>query len=212
MSLLTLSVHLSSLFHSLYSLLYSVPSLRRLTYSTCSIHAEENEHVVLKALQSEEARSQVDSSSPTSRSKQERFTSWRIAPRSEVIPTWSTRGIPKECNQDQALADSLLRSVPGGDTENHGLESLAEGEAHREACNGFFLALFVRDEVEVEGEKKLGEVNDEGLEEDGEDDEEEGDEDEAANKKRKLNRKKKEAKKKRKKAAKEVDAVESGGR
>lgn len=55
----------------------SVPSLHRLVYSTCSIHAAENELVVQRALESEEAT-------------QGKFV---LASRLSVIPTWHRRGL-----------------------------------------------------------------------------------------------------------------------
>jgi len=54
-----------------------VPSLRRLVYSTCSIHAAENELVIQRALESEEAT-------------QGKFV---LARKSSVIPTWHRRGL-----------------------------------------------------------------------------------------------------------------------
>jgi len=56
------------------------PSVKRIVYSTCSIHPAENEHVVSKALESSEAE----------------LVSFRLAPRSEVLSGWPRRGIPKE--------------------------------------------------------------------------------------------------------------------
>jgi putative methyltransferase len=58
----------------------SVPSVQKIVYSTCSIHATENEHVVRSALQSDEARSR----------------SFKLAPRSDVLPTWHRRGQAEE--------------------------------------------------------------------------------------------------------------------
>lgn len=53
------------------------PSVERIVYSTCSIHAVENEHVVFAALRSNEGIGRG-------------FT---LAPRSEVVPTWPRRGL-----------------------------------------------------------------------------------------------------------------------
>lgn len=183
----------------------AVPSLRRFTYSTCSIHAEENEHVVLKALQSAEAKSQSFNPNSTSKAISKKFTPWRVAPRSKVIPTWSTRGIPEECGQDRILADSLVRSTPGGDTSKFDLEALSPGDAHKESCNGFFLALFVRDEIEGEEAGAEAETETDVEDENQGEDEEIEVEGEPNGKKRKLNKKKKDAKKKKRKALKELE-------
>jgi hypothetical protein len=53
-----------------------VPTPHRLTYSTCSTHPTEDEHVVLRALQSPEAIA----------------GGWTLAPRSSVLPNWPRRG------------------------------------------------------------------------------------------------------------------------
>ena len=55
---------------------YTVPSVQKIVYSTCSIHAIENEHVVLTALNSPEAKS-----GPFS-----------LSPRTAVLPAWPRRG------------------------------------------------------------------------------------------------------------------------
>jgi putative methyltransferase len=102
------------------------PNLRRLVYSTCSIHHEENESVVMQALSSDWAKEK----------------GWRLAPLKEVIPTWSTRGLAQHCSGQSEVANSMIRCVPGG----------AVVEGHEEqgnvidlnATNGFFLACFVR--------------------------------------------------------------------
>lgn len=58
-------------------IIYSVPNIQRLVYSTCSIHATENENVVLRALQSSEAKA----------------GNFRLASRDDVIPSWHRRGL-----------------------------------------------------------------------------------------------------------------------
>lgn len=58
----------------------AVPSVRRIVYSTCSVHAIENEHVVREAIKSEEATS----------------GGFRLGRKKEVLPTWERRGIPEE--------------------------------------------------------------------------------------------------------------------
>ena len=58
----------------------AVPSVQRIVYSTCSIHATENEHVVKEALQADECRA----------------GNFRLAPRSMTLPSWHRRGIPDE--------------------------------------------------------------------------------------------------------------------
>jgi hypothetical protein len=61
----------------------SVPAVTRIVYSTCSIHATENEHVVRDALQSTEAQT----------------GSFQLAPRSDVLPAWPRRGFENEAGE-----------------------------------------------------------------------------------------------------------------
>ncbi|KAL5606004.1 hypothetical protein BROUX41_006204 [Berkeleyomyces rouxiae] len=94
----------------------SFPGARRVTYSTCSIHAEENEGVVLAALASEEVRRR----------------GWRILRRSEQVRgmrEWPVRGDLTAARGDEDVAQGCIRSYKG---DGRGLM-------------GFFVAGFVRD-------------------------------------------------------------------
>ncbi|KAG1747086.1 S-adenosyl-L-methionine-dependent methyltransferase [Suillus paluster] len=77
------------------------PRVQRIVYSTCSIHASENEHVVSRALQSDEAKS----------------GSFKLAPRNDVLPKWNRRG-QAEGMIGTGDADSLVRCSPGEDGTN----------------------------------------------------------------------------------------------
>ncbi|KAF8802546.1 S-adenosyl-L-methionine-dependent methyltransferase [Phlegmacium glaucopus] len=77
------------------------PNVKKIVYSTCSIHATENEHVVRDALNSDEAKSAI----------------FLLAPQNEVLPEWVRRGYPDEMDSpDQA--SSLIRCLPGEDATN----------------------------------------------------------------------------------------------
>lgn len=54
--------------------------MQKIVYSTCSIHAIENEGVVKHVLTSEECE----------------LGNFRLAPQNEVLPSWSRRGLPEE--------------------------------------------------------------------------------------------------------------------
>ncbi|KAG2058485.1 williams-Beuren syndrome critical region protein 20 copy A [Suillus hirtellus] len=77
------------------------PYVQKIVYSTCSIHATENEHVISHALQSDEAKR----------------SHFKLAPRNDVLPTWNRRGQPEEM-QGTGDADSLVRCCPGEDGTN----------------------------------------------------------------------------------------------
>ncbi|KAI8146816.1 S-adenosyl-L-methionine-dependent methyltransferase [Fennellomyces sp. T-0311] len=79
---------------------FKFPNAKRVVYSTCSIHAQENEHVVRTVL--------ADNSD---------FT---LAPRESVLSTWARRGLPDEFNgSDQdAMADAVVRTDPTKDLTN----------------------------------------------------------------------------------------------
>ena len=111
---------------------FHFPSARRITYSTCSIYAEENEHVVMKVLGSSVA--------------QER--GWRILRREDQVSgmkAWKIRGKLAACMdivQDESIgkkeiAEACIRCEKG--TE--------------EGTQGFFVAGFVRQLASPESEQ-----------------------------------------------------------
>lgn len=121
-ALATRLANLASLQEHMIRHAMTFPGLERFTYSTCSIHEEENEAVVCQVLASDEA-------------KQGR---WRLAPRSDVLPTWPERGRPAACGGDETRAESMVRCTPGGAVD------VPPGTVHVEASNGFFVCCFVR--------------------------------------------------------------------
>ena len=139
---------------------FAFPAATKVTYSTCSIHAEENEQVVVRALSSKIARER----------------GWKIMRREDQVEgmkKWARRGDPeaskkalqgKESLVDaKVLADACIRCERGTD----------------EGTMGFFVAGFVRDpdadpaETMVENEL-VGGGKEEEEENDEEDDEEWG--------------------------------------
>lgn len=97
----------------------SFPNAKRVTYSTCSIHPEENEQVVIDLLNDSKVKSM----------------NWKLATRDMVIPTWSKRGWKKEFlnarysdEEAEELAGGCIRSSP---KEDGGI--------------GFFVCMLVRD-------------------------------------------------------------------
>ena len=103
------------------------PGLRRLVYSTCSIHHEENEDVVMHALASDVATSR----------------GWTLAPARDVLPSWPTRGLVEHCDGQTEAAASMIRCDPGG-AQSASDKDGAAGSVDMEATNGFFLACFGR--------------------------------------------------------------------
>ncbi|KAJ3917093.1 S-adenosyl-L-methionine-dependent methyltransferase [Lentinula edodes] len=77
------------------------PAVQRIVYSTCSVHAIEDEHVVRAALKSDEALSRH----------------FELAPQSQVLPQWKRRGYSNEMD-DPHHAASLVRCLPGEDATN----------------------------------------------------------------------------------------------
>ncbi len=95
---------------------FKFPAARKITYSTCSIHAEENEMVVQKALEHTLAKGK----------------GWRILKRDEQIRgmrEWPVRGSLEACGQNDELAEACIRANKG---DEHG-------------TMGFFLAGFTRE-------------------------------------------------------------------
>ncbi|KAI0032532.1 S-adenosyl-L-methionine-dependent methyltransferase [Vararia minispora EC-137] len=89
------------------------PAVKKIVYSTCSVHVTEDECVVLQALKSSEATTH----------------GFVLAPRTDVLPTWSRRG-KRDIFLDNEAAESVVRCSPGED-----------------ATNGFFVSCFVRHEA-----------------------------------------------------------------
>ena len=99
---------------------FKFPAARKITYSTCSVHSEENESVVQRALASDIAKQH----------------GWRILRRDEQVRgmrEWPIRGSKVACGENTMLAEACIRAN--------------KGDEH--ATMGFFLAGFVRDRAPV---------------------------------------------------------------
>jgi putative methyltransferase len=140
-------------------------SARRITYSTCSIHGEENEGVVVRALLSDAAKD----------------AGWRIMRRDEQVDgmkRWHRRG-------DLNAVEVALRSSenPEGPLDN---EEVAEAvircdKSSEDGTMGFFVAGFVRGEPNAghstsRGTESKDKVNGEKAAEVGDEDEDEDEE------------------------------------
>ena len=101
---------------------FEFPKARKITYSTCSVHAEENEHVIMKAL-----------GSPIAKRR-----GWGVLRRNEQISgmrVWEIRGDLQACKEVEdgerveQIAEACIRCEMGT----------------KEGTQGFFVAAFVRD-------------------------------------------------------------------
>jgi putative methyltransferase len=115
---------------------FQFPEARKIAYSTCSIYAQENEHVVMKALASSLAKEK----------------SWRILWRTEQVSgmkAWEIRGDIQACKAADSdnvedvdhIAEACLRCEKGTN----------------EGTQGFFVAAFVRDDDRRPVEKLVDE-------------------------------------------------------
>ncbi|CAG8609076.1 17687_t:CDS:10 [Acaulospora morrowiae] len=77
---------------------FKFPTVKKIVYSTCSIYAQENEHVVRRVL--------------------EQTSVFELADRKDVMPSWSRRGITSEMGDDEEAAEKLVRSIPNEDHTN----------------------------------------------------------------------------------------------
>nr|GAT60990.1 predicted protein [Mycena chlorophos] len=92
------------------------PKMTKIVYSTCSIHAIENERVVVAALACEEARK----------------GQFVLAGRDEVLPAWHRRGMPEEMES----ADSVVRCKPGEDATNGFFVSCFVRQSNKRKADG----------------------------------------------------------------------------
>lgn len=102
------------------------PGAQKITYSTCSEHNEENEGVVLAALESEVAKER----------------GWRVLKREEQVggmKRWEVRGVEGKSGEYKAIREGCIRANKG------------DGEG----TMGFFVCAFVRDGESVDVEAKV---------------------------------------------------------
>jgi len=124
---------------------FAFPAARRIAYSTCSIHVQENEAVVTRALNSVTAKKRM----------------WRVMRRDEQpsgLERWKCRGLDVEATSPSSFPDRQPRL---SEEERQGCIRCQAGD--KEGTIGFFVCGFVRDKGSQNEEK--------GQVEDGHDDE-----------------------------------------
>lgn len=103
---------------------FRFPRAKKITYSTCSVHSQENERVVIRALASDIAKSK----------------GWRILRREDQVSgmkEWPVRGLVEAAEGDEIVADACIRSYKG---DGRGVM-------------GFFVAGFVRDSIDNDNDE-----------------------------------------------------------
>ena len=136
----------------------SFSSARRITYSTCSIHGEENEGVVVRALLSDVAKE----------------AGWRVMKRDEQVDgmrRWHRRG-------DVSAVEAALQSngpVSGFDNDEVAAACIRCDKSTEDGTMGFFVAGFVRDESAERPalDREAGQSNGNHAQDDSDEDEEE---------------------------------------
>lgn len=113
---------------------FSFPSARCVTYSTCSIYDEENEHVVMTALSSDIAR-------------ERRWRIMRLHEQHKGLQEWPVRGRIDACR--------IKRPVIELDVQEIAQSCIRCEKGSSEGTQGFFVAGFVRD---VEGQEKAADA------------------------------------------------------
>lgn len=132
---------------------FAFPAATKITYSTCSIHAEENENVVVKALASAVAKER----------------GWKVLRREDQVEgmkKWERRG-------DLDASKEALQGMPGIEDADVVAAACIRCEQNTaEGTMGFFVAGFIRDPELVDGETAVehAEDNDEDEEWSGFDD------------------------------------------
>lgn len=129
------------------------PAAKRITYSTCSLHKEENEHVVARALLSDVARER----------------GWSVLKREEQVEglrLWELRG----------SREAVEEVLSGGDVEDVAEACIRCEKGGEGATMGFFVAGFVRNGTKggLDGVQAAGMVGNGHAENEGEEDEWEG--------------------------------------
>lgn len=116
-----------------------VPKVKKIVYSTCSIHSIENEHVVRDALTSPEARE----------------NSFVLAPRNEALPNWPRRGLSDEMASNGTIEDapsfSAFDLILLHSEDASSVIRCSPGEDH---TNGFFVSCFIRRATETDSSGK----------------------------------------------------------
>ena len=135
---------------------FRFPQATRIAYSTCSIHPQENEHVIINAILSPTATKQ----------------GWRILRRDEQVAgmaAWHIRG-------DQGACDEALSASPGFrdgvDAEEVASACIRCEKGTKEGTQGFFVAAFVREERETSGAAVSAQSTSDEAEIDGSDEDE----------------------------------------
>ncbi|KAL8710364.1 MAG: hypothetical protein Q9225_007300 [Loekoesia sp. 1 TL-2023] len=123
---------------------FRFPSAKRISYSTCSVYAEENEHVVITALRSPMAK----------------LHHWRLLTRDEQVAgmqSWSIRGDIYACHKATGKESTVADEIAEACIRCHA--------GTEEGTQGFFVAAFIRDHISREdpfSESLNGKVSAEG--------------------------------------------------